>query len=95
MPGPVAIDPGLFVWLARLTPGDVRTQGRVRGFRHAVRGPFTRDAADKFHVLVVTIERHEATVVQATVAPEVLARLMSDPGEMGKALTEDATIDDN
>src|SRR5712671_869217 len=52
---------------------------------------YIRDAADKFHVLVVTIERHEATVVQATVAPEMLARLMTDPGEMGKALTEDAT----
>ena|SRR3977135_943020 len=56
---------------------------------------YIRDAADKFHVLVVTIERHEATVVQATVAPEILAQLMTDPGEMGKALTEDATINDN
>jgi hypothetical protein len=56
---------------------------------------YVRDAADKFHVLVVTIERHEATVVQATVAPEILAQLMTDPGEMGKALTEDATINDN
>jgi hypothetical protein len=34
-------------------------------------------------------------VVQATVAPEILAQLMKDPGEMGKALTEDATINDN
>ncbi|MDX6530393.1 MAG: hypothetical protein QOH41_2683 [Blastocatellia bacterium] len=56
---------------------------------------YVRDAADKFHVLIVTIERHEATVVQATVAPEILAQLMKDPGEMGKALTEDATINDN
>ncbi len=56
---------------------------------------YIRDAADKFHVLVVTIERHEATVVQARVAPEILAQLMKDPGEMGKALTEDATINDN
>src|SRR6266853_4322143 len=56
---------------------------------------YIRDAADKFHVLIVTIERHEATVVQATVAPEILAQLMTDPGEMGKALTEDATINDN
>src|SRR5207302_4335138 len=32
---------------------------------------YIRDAADKFHVLVVTIERHEATVDQATLAPEV------------------------
>jgi hypothetical protein len=29
------------------------------------------------------------------VAPEILAQLMTDPGEMGKALTEDATINDN
>jgi hypothetical protein len=56
---------------------------------------YIRDAADKFHVLIVTIERHEATVVQATVAPEILAQLMTDPAEMGKALTQDATINDN
>jgi hypothetical protein len=56
---------------------------------------FIRDAGDKFHLLVVKIERHEATVVQATVSPEVLAQLMKDPGEMGKTLTEDATINDN
>jgi hypothetical protein len=56
---------------------------------------YLRDAGNKFHVLVVSIERREATVVQATVAPEVLAQLMKDPSEMGKALTEDATINDN
>jgi hypothetical protein len=56
---------------------------------------FIRDAGDKFQVLVVSIERREATVVQATLAPDVLAQLMKDPDEMGKALTEDATINDN
>ena len=56
---------------------------------------YVREAGDKFSLLVVTIERHEATVVQATVAPQVLADLMKDPGGMGKALTEDATINDN
>jgi hypothetical protein len=56
---------------------------------------FISDAADKFHVLIVTIERHDATVVQATVAPDILAQLMKDPEGMGKALTEDATINDN
>jgi hypothetical protein len=56
---------------------------------------YIREAGDKFHVLIVTIERHEATVVQATVAPEILAQLMKDPEEMGKTLTEDATINDN
>ena len=55
---------------------------------------YVRDAGNKFHVLVITIERHEATVVQATVAPEILAQLMKDPNEMGKTLTQDATIRD-
>jgi hypothetical protein len=56
---------------------------------------FVRDAGDKFQVLVVSIERREATVVQATLAPAILAQLMKDPDEMGKALTEEATINDN
>ena len=56
---------------------------------------YIRDAGEKFHVLVVTIERHEATVIQATIAPDVLAQLMNDPAGMGKALTADATINDN
>ena len=56
---------------------------------------YIRDAGEKFHVLVVAIERHEATVVQATISPEVLAQLMKDPNDMGKALTEDATINDH
>lgn len=56
---------------------------------------YIRDAGEKFHVLVVAIERHEATVVQATISPAVLAELMKDPSGMGKALTEDATINDN
>jgi hypothetical protein len=54
---------------------------------------FVRELGKKFSVLVITIERHEATVVEATVAPQILAQLMKDPNEMGKALTEDATID--
>jgi hypothetical protein len=29
------------------------------------------------------------------VSPEILAQLMKDPEGMGKALTEDATINDN
>ena len=54
---------------------------------------FVREVGKNFSVLVITIERHEATVVEATVAPQTLAQLMKDPNEMGKALTEDATID--
>jgi hypothetical protein len=56
---------------------------------------YIRTAGEKFNVLVVTIERHEATVIQATIVPHVLAQLMKDPADMGKALTDDATINDN
>jgi hypothetical protein len=56
---------------------------------------YIRDAGAKFHVLVVTIERREGTVVEATVAPDVLAMLMKDPGEMGKTLTDDAALNNN
>ena len=53
---------------------------------------YTRDAGKNFHVLIVTIEKHEATVVQATVAPAILAQLLKNPDEMGKALTDEATM---
>ncbi len=56
---------------------------------------YIRDLGETFQLLVVTIERHEATVVQATVSPHVLAELMKDPNGMGKTLTEDATIIDH
>ena len=55
---------------------------------------YIRDAGAKFHVLVITIERHEATVVQATVAPAVLAMLMKDPNDAGKAIADDAAMSD-
>jgi len=56
---------------------------------------YIRAAGEKFQILVVNIERHEATVIQATITPAVLAQLMKDPQGMGKTLTEDATINDN
>jgi len=55
---------------------------------------FLREAGPKFHVIVIEIERHNATVVQATVKPEVLAQLLKDPGEMGKSITDEATTVD-
>jgi hypothetical protein len=55
---------------------------------------FLRDAGEKYTVLVVTIERHDATVVQVNLARDTLAMLMQNPAEMGKAITDDATIDD-
>ena len=55
---------------------------------------YLRAAGEKFHVLIVAIDRREATVVQATIAPGVLAKLLKDPNEMGKTLTQDATTSD-
>lgn len=52
---------------------------------------YVRDAGSKFHVIVITIAKHDATVIQATLAPQVLADLMKDPNEMGKTLTDEAT----
>ena len=55
---------------------------------------FLREAGDKFHVLVITIEETNATVVQMTVSPKNLALLMRDPENMGREITEEATIVD-
>ena len=55
---------------------------------------FVRDAGQNFHVIVIEIERREATVVQATVRPEVLAELLKNPEQMGKSLTDEATTVD-
>jgi len=55
---------------------------------------FLREAGNKFHVLVVTIEQHDATVVQATLSPKNLALLLKDPEGTGRAITEEATIID-
>jgi hypothetical protein len=55
---------------------------------------YLRDAGKNFHVLIITIEKTEGTVVQATVAPEILAELLKSPDEMGKTLTDEATTSD-
>src|SRR6478672_4839968 len=55
---------------------------------------YVRDAGKNFHVLVITIERREATVIQATLAPQVLADLLKDPEGMGKLLSDEATTSD-
>lgn len=56
---------------------------------------YLRDAGEKFNVMVVTIEPREACVVQVTLSPQSLAKLMQDPDEMGKTITTDATTNDN
>jgi hypothetical protein len=55
---------------------------------------FLRNIGDKYNVLVVTIEPSNATVVQVTVSARNLALLMRDPNEMGRSITEEATIVD-
>ena len=55
---------------------------------------FLKDAGDKFHVLVITIEQRDATVVQVTLSPGKLAQLLKDPEGTGKAITQEATIND-
>jgi hypothetical protein len=56
---------------------------------------YLREAGQKFQVLVVTIEPREACVVQVTLSPENLAKLMRNPDDMGKSITADATTEDN
>lgn len=55
---------------------------------------FLKDAGDKFNVLVVTIEQRDATVVQVTLSRKNLALLLKDPEGTGKAITQEATIND-
>lgn len=55
---------------------------------------FLREVGPKYHVLVITIDRRDATVVQVTLSPKNLARLMKDPEGTGKSITEEATIID-
>ncbi|MCU1264850.1 MAG: hypothetical protein JWM21_1168 [Acidobacteria bacterium] len=56
---------------------------------------FIRNSGEKVNVLVVTLERREGTVVQVSLSPHNLAILMQSPEDMGKAITNDATRDDN
>jgi len=56
---------------------------------------FIRDAGKKINVLVVTLARREGTVVQVDLNPATFAMLMRSPEDMGKAITDDASQDDN
>lgn len=55
---------------------------------------FTREANDKYVVLMVSIEQRDATVIQVTLSPANFARLLKDPEGTGKAIAEEATIND-
>jgi hypothetical protein len=55
---------------------------------------YLRSAGEKFNVLVVTIAAREACVVQVTLAPQTLAKLLQNPDEMGETITVEATTED-
>ena len=55
---------------------------------------FIREDGTRFKVLVITIDRQDATVVQATLAPEVMKELLKNPDEMGKRIADEATTVD-
>lgn len=54
---------------------------------------FLRDAGEKFHVMAITIDRRDASVVQITLSPSSLAKLLQDPEDMGRAVNDEATTD--
>ena len=55
---------------------------------------YLRETDERFNVLVVTIGQREGCVVQVTVSPRTLATLLKDPNEMGRAITAEATTDE-
>ena len=55
---------------------------------------YLRNNGDKFNVLVVNIASREACVVQVTLAPQTLAKLLQSPDDMGQTITVDATTED-
>jgi hypothetical protein len=70
----------------------VQTLSAVEGEQTYV---FLREKGDKFNVLIVTIEEHEGTVVQATLSSKSLALLLKDPEGGAKAISQEATSTDN
>ena len=56
---------------------------------------FLRDEGEKYKVLVITIERRDASVVQVTLSPSTLKKLMQDPNDMGRAINAEAATDED
>ena len=54
---------------------------------------YTREAGDKFKLLVVTIGRRDGTVVQVDVSEKKFFKLLNDPERMGKTMNEETTSD--
>jgi len=55
---------------------------------------FLREEGEKYKVLVITIERRDASVVQVTLSPSSLKKLLQDPNEMGRAINAEAATDE-
>jgi hypothetical protein len=65
----------------------VQTRNRRDGEQSYV---YLREAGDNFKVMVVTIERRDATVLQAEVSPQALVKWLKDPEKMGRELRDGA-----
>ncbi|HEV7859473.1 MAG TPA: hypothetical protein VGO91_12710 [Pyrinomonadaceae bacterium] len=65
----------------------VQTRNRRDGEQTYV---YLREAGDNFKVMVVTIERRDATVLQAEVSPQALVKWIKDPEKMGRELRDGA-----
>ena len=50
-----------------------------------------REAGENLRLLIVNIERREATVAQAEVTPQTLAEWLQNPDRMGRSLVREAT----
>ncbi len=50
-----------------------------------------REAGENLRLLIVNIERREASVVQAEVSPQTLAEWLQNPERMGRSLAREAT----
>jgi hypothetical protein len=55
---------------------------------------YVRENNENFNILVISLDQREGCVVQVTVSPRTLALLLKDPDDMGRAITAEATTDD-
>jgi hypothetical protein len=63
----------------------VQTRNRQDGEQTYV---YLREDGDNFKVMVVTIERRDATVLQAEVSPQTLVKWIKDPDKIGRELRD-------
>jgi len=66
----------------------VQVRSRAEGEQNYV---FTREAGEWLSVMVITIERRDATVLQVEIAPQALIKWMQNPEQMSRSLINEAT----